>query len=469
LSSKLKTISQNKEYDANKMIQEESKIAHGIVSPKALSNGQQKEWGIKRRKIFIKGRQIGIVNFHKAAMKCNLKLPNLFLGNQIIDITIIQKEEEKIASPVANVSGLINTSNQMLNSDSSPAVKPVVSKTMDIISKNFSNETPAQKVEMKEEYPDDDPMKKWMETNKAREDEIQQKLNKNYDEEEGPPLQMIRYLDVWMYFLTEDYSEVIDDIVRESGNSGGLMSMFKSKSTLDKSLQEDRDIFICLAKIGLDTSIEVHERILNSIYMHLTGKSSWSRTGQHWIDVGFQNPDPYTDIRGSGILGLIQLLYFVELYNEIAWRYVAHSQNPEYKFPFIIKWFEFTTLTLKMLRSGKLFKTWNQKRGVDGVWNELYSASIWLFMSKYIQQQANIRHMNDLNAQVFDYVEKNPDKVVQQFHAYLESLRDKEESIQGINFHQYEISQNSDKEESDEEDEPYTFGQNAGRLSKYTM
>jgi hypothetical protein len=90
-------------------------------------------------------------------------------------------------------------------------------------------------------------------------------------------------------------------------------------------------------------------------------------------------------------------------------------------------------------------------------------------MSKYIQQQANIRHMNDLNAQVFDYVEKNPDKVVQQFHAYLESLRDKEESIQGINFHQYEISQNSDKEESDEEDEPYTFGQNAGRLSKYAM
>ena len=87
-------------------------------------------------------------------------------------------------------------------------------------------------------------MNKWLEVNKAREEEIQQKLNKNYDEEEVSQVKMIRYLDVWMYFLTEDYSGVIDEIVREGNSSGGLMSMFKSKTTLDKSLQEERDVFM---------------------------------------------------------------------------------------------------------------------------------------------------------------------------------------------------------------------------------
>ena len=68
----------------------------------------------------------------------------------------------------------------------------------------------------------------------------------------------------------------------------------------------------------MDTSIDAHERILFSIYMQLTGDDRCGRTGQHWIDIGFQNEDPQTDIRGSGILGLIQLLYFTEVYNELA-------------------------------------------------------------------------------------------------------------------------------------------------------
>lgn len=162
-------------------------------------------------------------------------------------------------------------------------------------------------------------MSKWLRVNEERKEEIEQKLNKNYDEEEEQsPIKLIRYLDVWMYFLTEDYSAYLDDIVRETESSGGVMSFFKKKQKLNKNLEEERDIFICLAKIKMDTSIEVHERLLTSIYLQLTGNETCARTGQHWIDVGFQNEDPYTDIRGSGILGLIQLLYFTEVYNELA-------------------------------------------------------------------------------------------------------------------------------------------------------
>lgn len=106
-------------------------------------------------------------------------------------------------------------------------------------------------------------MAKWLEINKAREEEIQQKLNKDYDEEDEAPAKMIRYVDAWMHFLAQDYTKELSNIVRESENTGGgLMSVFKKKTPLDKTLQEERDIFICLAQVKMDTSIEIHDRLL---------------------------------------------------------------------------------------------------------------------------------------------------------------------------------------------------------------
>lgn len=33
------------------------------------------------------------------------------------------------------------------------------------------------------------------------------------------------------------------------------------------------------------------------------------RYGPHWAALGFQGDDPATDLRGAGVLGLLQLLY----------------------------------------------------------------------------------------------------------------------------------------------------------------
>jgi hypothetical protein len=33
------------------------------------------------------------------------------------------------------------------------------------------------------------------------------------------------------------------------------------------------------------------------------------RFGHHWGSIGFQGDDPATDLRGVGMLGLLQLLY----------------------------------------------------------------------------------------------------------------------------------------------------------------
>ena len=34
--------------------------------------------------------------------------------------------------------------------------------------------------------------------------------------------------------------------------------------------------------------------------------------GPHWVEIGFQNSNPQTDIRGGGLLGPLLLLYILE-------------------------------------------------------------------------------------------------------------------------------------------------------------
>mmetsp|Transcript_41552 Transcript_41552/g.47935 ORF Transcript_41552/g.47935 Transcript_41552/m.47935 type:complete len:585 (+) Transcript_41552:3-1757(+) len=311
LASKAKSLAQNKEYDANKLLREDNKIVEEIKSVhQEIKSAHQEiksnvsQLVLNRKQITIKGNRIGCVDFFQACKKCDLKLENVFLKGVNLNMLNQHKEEFKSSIPDKK---LISQAAKIVQSVAPPALKEPVAIPHSV------QEDPAQA----EEH--NDPMSKWLRVNEERKEEIEQKLNKNYDEEEEQsPIKLIRYLDVWMYFLTEDYSAYLDDIVRETESSGGVMSFFKKKQKLNKNLEEERDIFICLAKIKMDTSIEVHERLLTSIYLQLTGNETCARTGQHWIDVGFQNEDPYTDIRGSGILGLIQLLYFAEVYNELA-------------------------------------------------------------------------------------------------------------------------------------------------------
>ena len=248
------------------------------------------------------------------------------------------------------------------------------------------------------------------------------------------------------------------------------MSVFSKKQSLNKDIEKERVVFLWLAKVKMDTSIEAHERVLFSIYMNLTGESTCSRTGQHWIDVGFQNEDPQTDIRGSGMLGLMQMLYFSEKYNELASRYVVHSQMPDHLFPFIIKWFEFTTLTMKLIRSGKLNKIFNDNNNMNIISNELYSASVWLFMSKYIQSHGNIRHVNEISVKVEEYVTKEPKKMLHQFSTYIKSLQENDDQFnqKQKEFTTFERPKVNDSDNEDDDDEDY-HQPGANRLNKYAM
>jgi len=61
--------------------------------------------------------------------------------------------------------------------------------------------------------------------------------------------------------------------------------MFKKK--FNPELDFEWKVILCMAKIPLDYSDAICDRLLQSIYIGLTGASTCPWNGQHWISIGF--------------------------------------------------------------------------------------------------------------------------------------------------------------------------------------
>lgn len=83
--------------------------------------------------------------------------------------------------------------------------------------------------------------------------------------------------------------------------------------------------------------------------MTLTGMKS-----KQWAEIGFQGEEPHTDLRGMGMLGLVQLWYFVTIYPDVARHVYSHSIHPVSGYPFAIVGISLTSTLRDLLQSGRL-------------------------------------------------------------------------------------------------------------------
>jgi len=78
-----------------------------------------------------------------------------------------------------------------------------------------------------------------------------------------------------------------------------------------------------------------------------------ARLTKQWQDIGFQGKDPKTDFRGMGLLGLENLLYFVENYPKAASHILSHSHHPQHGYGFAIVSINITFMAYKLLAGGQ--------------------------------------------------------------------------------------------------------------------
>ncbi|PVD35075.1 hypothetical protein C0Q70_06356 [Pomacea canaliculata] len=98
-----------------------------------------------------------------------------------------------------------------------------------------------------------------------------------------------------------------------------------------------------------------HEQKLLKLWRLLMPQTQLTaRVSHQWGDIGFQGTDPQTDFRGMGILGLHQLVYFAEKYNNEARNVLLKANNPKNGFSYAIVSINITDLQHRLMMKRKL-------------------------------------------------------------------------------------------------------------------
>ncbi|NXK46923.1 ELMD3 protein, partial [Chauna torquata] len=245
---------------------------------------------------------------------------------------------------------------------------------------------------------------------------------------------LISFNEALQHFQTADLSECrkkIQATVRRQGLAALLHFLF-GPPRLQQQLQGERDLALTIAQCGLDDNETVHMRILQTIYKKLTcSRLGCPRYGAHWEELGFQGADPGTDLRGTGMLGLMQMLYFVmdaqtlPLAHQI-FRLSRHETQASdvmpvllQNFPFCIMSVNITRIVLQALREERLSRECNRRQQVIAVLNDLYTAAFLQLYRVWKSQHKTVADSGFLLKELELSTKKKPKQLLKSLEAYV--------------------------------------------------
>jgi hypothetical protein len=159
---------------------------------------------------------------------------------------------------------------------------------------------------------------------------------------------------------------------------------------------QNADVF-SMALMPFEDAKEHHVRLLQSVFKALTGDVlDCPRFGGHWEVCGFQGNDPATDLRGAGMLALLQLLSFsTGEHRELALKIFNLSRDPVQNFPFAVVSVNLTGLALQCLREARIYNRIKQVGSVMTVMNDLHAALFYEMMIVWKKEFRTIRHFGE--------------------------------------------------------------------------
>ncbi|XP_076466277.1 uncharacterized protein LOC143297725 isoform X2 [Babylonia areolata] len=236
-----------------------------------------------------------------------------------------------------------------------------------------------------------------------------------------PPL--LSFSDIWQYFRRMDHTAVRDKIqvTTEKKGLSGIVSRLFGPPRLHKDLHADREVVFCIAATAFNNGEEEHLQSLQTIYRLLTGsRFSCARYGSHWEEIGFQGRDPSTDLRGTGMLGLVQLVNFLQedATSQLARDLYKLSLHPTQNFPFCVMCINISRITLQALRDGVLNRECNSQKKVMPVVNQFYAGTL-LYLYRVWQKGKTISDSGFVIRDVENRAKKQSKDVFKDLQAYI--------------------------------------------------
>ena len=183
-------------------------------------------------------------------------------------------------------------------------------------------------------------------------------------------------------------AECFQGIVREewSGASFALRKIPAMRPKLKTSeLRQQRDNLLGLAKTPMDRGV-LHERVLMSIHRAITKSDALPpRFGPQWEVIGFQGSDPATDLRGAGVLALLQMLHLATRRPKLIESLFMTSDSGT-AFPLMTVSINLTQVSLQAMRAGGITKEANKappskgKQGSEPLYEALHNMHAACFL-----------------------------------------------------------------------------------------
>jgi len=178
------------------------------------------------------------------------------------------------------------------------------------------------------------------------------------------------------------------------------------------------------ALIAFSNEEPLHLSMLRTIYRQLTSTTlDCPRYGDHWEQIGFQGTDPSTDLRGVGLLGLVQATYLVTTPEILPFTCDVYNQSrvEGHEFPFMVLSLNITRIALHVLRDGLLNKHVMLEENVWNTFNFYYACLLHHVYITWKTKRLSIRDCGPLLQQTEALARSKVGSLIAQFEQFLSS------------------------------------------------
>lgn len=130
--------------------------------------------------------------------------------------------------------------------------------------------------------------------------------------------------------LFENKPELKDDLENKEKREKIFLAKIEEYNKLANFKNQIKAIY----QQKFSNEIKSHVSMLADVWNTLKGKIGIELIDKQWLEIGFQGPDPTTDFRGAGMLGLYNLHDFVVNNKDISYKIFLDATDK-------IKWYFF--------------------------------------------------------------------------------------------------------------------------------
>ena len=137
-----------------------------------------------------------------------------------------------------------------------------------------------------------------------------------------------------------------------------------------------KNLIQCISKVKYDENDEIHFKILQSIYMFFTREKGCAKKGTHWEKIGFQSDTPETDLRATGMMSPLQILYLLCYFPKFSIEFYDFFLKEKCEWLFAVSLINISYIDIVLLKENKMDKYFDRKNNKENevikVFNESY-------------------------------------------------------------------------------------------------